>query len=273
MATPRGALLGLVGCVLLASSRANHFRYGDISWATCRNSEAPHAVFYDPLFPDVCKECDSGLCIGATVQVAFQVSSKSESHQRRLASPHPAAHARPPPRRARATDQRARFPRRSLVQLEGDLVSPFMTYLAADVAAYQDSGHTQRTLRLKRNQPGACAPDDAHTRPACCLSHSVCHETISAFASVSSRRCPHTSELVCVGAALCVRAVGLEKDSRELRIGYRQGFGDASLVPDVADDTSGLASCLRNTHTRTHARTHTHAHIHTHTHTHTTCRH
>ena len=33
-------------------------------------------------------------------------------------------------------------------------MSPFMTYLAADVAAYQDSGHTQRTLRLKRNQPG-----------------------------------------------------------------------------------------------------------------------
>jgi hypothetical protein len=99
MATPRGALLGLVGCVLLASSRANHFRYGDISWATCRNSEAPHAVFYDPLFPDVCKECDSGLCIGATVQVAFQVSSKSVCDgprprtQQRTHAPRRGAHA------------------------------------------------------------------------------------------------------------------------------------------------------------------------------------
>ena len=69
----KDALLRLVFCVLLASSHARNFRYGDISWATCRNIEAPHAVFYDPLFPDVCRTCDSGLCIGVTVQVAFQV--------------------------------------------------------------------------------------------------------------------------------------------------------------------------------------------------------
>ena len=69
----KDALLLLFLCVLLASSHARHFRYGDISWATCRNIEAPHAVFYDPLFPDVCRNCASGLCIGVTVQVAFQV--------------------------------------------------------------------------------------------------------------------------------------------------------------------------------------------------------
>ena len=69
----KDALLRLVLCVLLASSHARHFRYGDISWATCRNIEAPHSVFYDPLFPDVCRNCASGLCIGVTVQVAFQV--------------------------------------------------------------------------------------------------------------------------------------------------------------------------------------------------------
>ena len=65
-----------------------------------------------------------------------------------------------------------------------------MTYLDADVAAYRASGHTERTLRLKRNVP-----------------------------------------------------VGKEKDSRELRIGFRTGFGDTSIVPDVRDDTSGLIDC------------------------------
>ena len=65
-----------------------------------------------------------------------------------------------------------------------------MTYVDADVAAYRASGHTERTLRFKRNVP-----------------------------------------------------VGQEKDSRELRIGFRSGFGDRSLVPDVRDDTSGLIDC------------------------------
>ena len=45
--------------------------YGDISWATCHNIEAPHSVFYEPLFPDVSRNCASGLCIGVTADSNF----------------------------------------------------------------------------------------------------------------------------------------------------------------------------------------------------------
>ena len=31
-------------------------------------------VFYDPLFPEVCKLCTSPLCIGVTTNVAFELS-------------------------------------------------------------------------------------------------------------------------------------------------------------------------------------------------------
>jgi hypothetical protein len=66
-------VLGCVWVITLSMvpADAKNFRYGDIFWKACRNSEAKYQAFYDPLFPDVCKSCESPLCLGITVNVVF----------------------------------------------------------------------------------------------------------------------------------------------------------------------------------------------------------
>jgi hypothetical protein len=70
----RGAHACLLIVVLASAAQAKHFRYGDMSWGVCRNAEVPYKVFYDPLFPEVCRTCSSPLCVGVTIQVAFKIS-------------------------------------------------------------------------------------------------------------------------------------------------------------------------------------------------------
>ena len=36
-------------------------------------------VFYDPLFPDVCRTCSSPLCVGVTIEVASKLSGSVQS--------------------------------------------------------------------------------------------------------------------------------------------------------------------------------------------------
>ena len=145
----RSHLLCCVVAMLMTvdMASARHFSYGHMSWAVCRNPDKLHAVFYDPMFPEVCKTCDSPLCVGVTIHSAFKLS--------------------------------------------GNVASPFMTYLDTDVAAYRASGRTNRKLRLKRNLPPSAG----------------------------------------------------QKDTAELRIGYRLGYGDRSMVPDVNDERSGIVQC------------------------------
>ena len=155
MSNRRGACflssaVGLLYAVLMVSvSEAKTFQYGDISWRTCRNVDMPYQAFYDPLFPDVCKECDSPLCIGVTINVAFKTT--------------------------------------------GDGVqSAFLENLDEDVAAYTASEGAQRQLRLVRNLPS-----------------------------------------------------GQDVETSELRIGYREGTGDLSIVPGSAapDKRAGIIQC------------------------------
>ena len=79
MTAVRCALVCVAAVLLAEIADAKNFRYGAISWSTCRNEKDKYMVFYDPLFPEVCKLCTSPLCIGVTTNVAFKLSGSAVS--------------------------------------------------------------------------------------------------------------------------------------------------------------------------------------------------
>ena len=51
----------------------NHWRYGHIAWATCDGG------FFDPAFPEVCRQCTGPLCVGVTIHTAIGANSVDEN--------------------------------------------------------------------------------------------------------------------------------------------------------------------------------------------------